>query len=427
MPEGEKGDIESVLDVDSALKYIAANAVLGNYDSYNGDKAQNYQLYGDAEGKYTVIPWDYNMSFNGYTAMGGRGNSGSATNANAVTALVDVPVLGIQMEDAPLIDHLLQVAEYKERYMNYVGQLVDYMENIEGRINELGDLIHPYVEADPTKFYTTEQFEANLTYSSEGDGGMGGFGGMAPPEGSTFTPGQGGFTPPEGFEGQEPPVGFEGQEPPEGFGDMTAPDGSQTSPTAGMEQGGQRPGRGNEGQGNGFPGAPGGLGGNGSVMASGSIMTFALNRLANLQEQLGREVITLPVTSQPETPAATTPASGGIKIVVDDKTVAFGDQQPLKQQARVLAPVYGVAEMLGADLEWDSAARTATLTKDNNVIVLTIGSSVAYVNEEVVELDVPAQIINARTVVPVRFLAEALGMNVKWEQTTSTVTMTSQS
>ena len=55
MPEGEKGDIESVLNVDSALKYIAANTVLGNYDSYNGNMAQNYYLYGQ-DGNFTVIP-----------------------------------------------------------------------------------------------------------------------------------------------------------------------------------------------------------------------------------------------------------------------------------------------------------------------------------------------------------------------------------
>ena len=85
MPEGEKGDIESVLDVDSALKYIAANTVLGNYDSYNGSMAQNFYIYGQ-DGKFTVIPWDYNMSMGGF-GMGG----------DAATIPIDEPVNGVNM------------------------------------------------------------------------------------------------------------------------------------------------------------------------------------------------------------------------------------------------------------------------------------------------------------------------------------------
>ncbi|MHA7967575.1 CotH kinase family protein [Paenibacillus sp. CAU 1782] len=417
MPDGEKGDIESVLDVDSALKYIAANAVLGNYDSYNGDKAQNYMLYGDASGKYTVIPWDYNMSFNGYTATGGRSGSGTGSNTNAVTASIDVPVLGINMEDAPLINNLLEVEEYKARYLNYVEQLVDYMETIQDRITELGDLISPYVEADPTKFYTMEQFQSNLTYSAQNETD-GAFGGMTPPDGTVPAQGENGLTPPEGFEGQEPPEGFDG---------MTPPDGTQgQTPPTGAEQDGQRPDPGNAGQGNGFPGGAGGggLGGNGGVMASGSIMTFALNRLANLQEQLGREVTALPETSAEVTLPNT--EANGISIVVDGQRVVFSDQKAVKENARVLSPVYGVAEALGAKLTWDAAARTATLVKDDTTVVLTIGSNIAYVNGTAVELDVPAKTINSRTVVPVRFLGEALGMDVKWNQATATVTLTSQ-
>lgn len=418
MPDGEKGDIESVLDVDSALKYIAANAVLGNYDSYNGDKAQNYMLYGDADGKYTVIPWDFNMSFNGYTAMGGR-NGGSQTNSNAVTASIDVPVLGINLEDAPLINNLLKVEEYKVRYLNYVEQLVDYMETIQERITDLGELISPYVEADPTAFYTMEQFKANLTYSAQNETD-GGFDGTMPP---------GGTIPVQGENGQTPPEGFEGQGPPEGFGGMTPPDGAQGQmPPFGSEQDGQgqRPDPGNAGQGNGFPGGAWGegQGGNRGIMASGSIMTFALNRLANLQEQLGREVTAFPESSADVTLPNT--EANGISIVVDGKRVIFSDQQAVKENARVLAPVYGIAEALGARLTWDAAARTATLEKDGTTVLLAIGSSVAYVNGAAVELDVPVKTIQSRTVVPVRFLGEALGMDVEWNQATATVTLTSQ-
>lgn len=261
MPEGEKGDIESVLDVDSALKYIAGNVVLGNYDSYNGDKGHNYMLYGDANGKFTVIPWDFNMSFNGYG--GGRGGtssgSGASGSTNATNVSIEEPVLGISMDKVPMINNLLAVLEYKSQYLEYVNQLVDYLESIEGRITELSDLIRPSVEADPTKFYTMEQFESNIAYSAVGD--MGDMkGGSVPP-----SDGQPGMTPPE---------------------DFTPPDGAMAPParpdgTAGGENGNRLSGNG---------GDRGGMG----LMASGSITSFALNRLANLQEQLGREVVSLP-------------------------------------------------------------------------------------------------------------------------------------
>lgn len=152
MPQGEKRDIEKVLDVDSALKYIAANTVLGNYDSYNGNMAQNYYLYGQ-KGKVTVLPWDYNMS------MGGFGGG------NISTIPIDEPVSGVNIKSLPLINNLLAVAEYKEKYHGYVKALLTYLENFEERTTELANIIRPYVEADNTKFYTMEQFENNLKYT----------------------------------------------------------------------------------------------------------------------------------------------------------------------------------------------------------------------------------------------------------------------
>ena len=153
MPQGEKGNIESVLDVDSALKYIAANTVLGNYDSYSGNLVQNYYLYSQ-KGKFTVIPWDYNMSMAGF----GAGN-------DATTIPIDEPVMGVDIKNLPLINNLLAVKEYQDKYHEYVKELLSYLENFENRVTELATTIRPYVEADPTKFYTMEQFEANIKYT----------------------------------------------------------------------------------------------------------------------------------------------------------------------------------------------------------------------------------------------------------------------
>ncbi|WP_342572019.1 CotH kinase family protein [Paenibacillus sp. FSL R5-0749] len=408
MPEGEKGDIESVLDVDSALQYIAGNMVFGNYDSYSGDKGHNYMLYGDEDGKFTVVPWDFNMSFNGYSGGGGRGatTGSTTTNTNATNVSVDEPVLGISMENVPMINNLLAVPEYKEKYMSYVNELTDYMEGIQNRITDLANEIRPYVEADPTKFYTTEQFESNIAYSANADvaGGMGG-------------------TPPEGFEGMTPPEGMEGMTPPEGFEGMTPPDGA--TPPVGTTGTGTTDSTGNTQTrpGGNFGGGGGGMG----SMAAGSLTTFALNRLANLQEQLGREVTPLPETVE-ETGSNTSSGTSDktITVTLDGKSITFPDQDPLQQSGRVMVPVYAILEALGAEVTWDKTAKTVTTVLNDQTLVLKIGSSTAMVNGETIEIDAPAIIQNSRTLVPVRFISEGLGLAVDWDQAAAQVSLTSK-
>ncbi|MFL0372464.1 CotH kinase family protein [Paenibacillus amylolyticus] len=408
MPEGEKGDIESVLDVDSALQYIAGNMVFGNYDSYNGDKGHNYMLYSDAAGKFTVVPWDFNMSFNGYSGGGGRGTTtgSTTTNTNATNVSVDEPVLGINMDNVPMINNLLAVPEYKEKYLSYVNELTDYMEGIQDRITGLADEIRPYVEADPTKFYTTEQFESNIAYSANADsaGGMGG-------------------TPPAGFEGLTPPEGMEGMTPPEGFEGMTPPDGS--TPSDGNMRTGTTDSTGNTQT---RPGGNFGGGGRGmSSMAAGSLRTFALNRLANLQEQLGREVTPLPETVE-ETGSNTSSGATDktISVTLDGKSITFPDQDPLEQSGRVMVPVNAILEALGAEVTWDQTAKTVTAVLHDQTLVLKIGSSTATVNGETIEIDAPAIIQNSRTLVPVRFISEGLGLTVAWDQIAAQVSLSSQ-
>lgn len=401
MPDGEKGDIEEVLDVDTALKYIAGNAVLGNYDSYNGDKGHNYMLYGDADGKYSVLPWDFNMSFNGYSGGGGGRNTTAAdatgttttttTNTNATTASVDLPVMGISLDKVPMIGNLLEVPEYKAKYLEYVNELVDYLGGIEDRINELADLIRPSVTADPTKFYTLEQFESNVAYSADGDaaGGMQG-GNMGE-----------GMTPPNS--GATPPTKPDGTAPTRPTNEGTATD-STGNGTAGQAGAGQAAGGGGQGQGMG-------------TMAAGSLMTFALNRLANLQEQLGLEVTPLPTTSS---------NTGAISVLLNGTKVSFENQEPINQSGRVLVPLRGIFEAFGAEVKWDAATKKITAVKDDRTVILTIGSTTAYVNGTAVTLDVPASLVNGRTLVPVRFISEGLDMDATWDSTTSTVKITNK-
>ena len=80
---------------------------------------------------------------------------------------------------------------------------------------------------------------------------------------------------------------------------------------------------------------------------------------------------------------------------------------------------------MGATVEWDGNTQTVTVTRDNTVIKITIGDNKLYVNNNVTVLDVPAQIVNDRTLVPVRAVSEAFGCNVDWDGETRTVHITS--
>ena len=90
---------------------------------------------------------------------------------------------------------------------------------------------------------------------------------------------------------------------------------------------------------------------------------------------------------------------------------------------RTMTPARFVAEALGATVEWDSETRTVTITKDEYKIVLVIDSKIAEINGQQVEIDVPATIVDDRTMTPARLVAEALGAIVSWNDATRTVTI----
>lgn len=169
MPAGEKGDIESVLDVDSALRYIAANTVLESYDSYSGQFAQNYYLYNN-DGVFTLIPWDYNMSFGGF--MGGQ----------LSTIDIDEPISGTKLENVPLIKNLLSVPEYKERYYDILEDFIEYFANFENVVEGYRNLIDESVQNDPSKFSTYENFLSTTIYQEGGASDSENMGPSGPPE-----------------------------------------------------------------------------------------------------------------------------------------------------------------------------------------------------------------------------------------------------
>ncbi|MFZ5946290.1 MAG: copper amine oxidase N-terminal domain-containing protein [Bacillota bacterium] len=88
------------------------------------------------------------------------------------------------------------------------------------------------------------------------------------------------------------------------------------------------------------------------------------------------------------------------------------DVSPINKEGRTLVPFRNLAEALGAEVSWNAEDSQVTVTKGETTIVLTIGEKIALVNGQEVELDVPGEVLNGRTLVPLRFLAEKLGSDI---------------
>jgi len=91
-----------------------------------------------------------------------------------------------------------------------------------------------------------------------------------------------------------------------------------------------------------------------------------------------------------------------------------------------LVPLRAIFQALGATVNWDGATQTVTAAKGQTSVKLQIGSRTAYVNGQVVTLQVPGKIMQGNTMVPLRFLSEALGASVNWDGATQTITIVAQ-
>ncbi|MGG1215414.1 CotH kinase family protein [Micromonospora provocatoris] len=384
------GDIEKYIDVDEMLRYFAVNTALVNLDSYQGNMKHNYYLY-ENNGVFSIIPWDYNMSFGGFGAGGGgmgggnpnqmRGNTnkelpegetdenadipavtqsqegqangeqaqggqpngeqpqGSQANGeqpqggqpngeqaqggqpngeqpqedqsngeqtqdgqqnanrnkgnfdmvggmssnlmsdSAINFSVTTPVSGTTLEERPLLNALLSNETYRAKYESYLEQLAttylteDYIQSI---TNNLAMLLTSYEEADPTKFYTTEQFLEGVS----GDNSLPEFakqrsasilkqlsgelvvetsataqGNMAMPNGDTNNEANGNqMQMPDDFDPSQLPEDFDPSQLPADFDPSQMPEGGMGNEQGGKANGGpmQRPdGMGFPNQGNG--------------------------------------------------------------------------------------------------------------------------------------------------------------------------------
>lgn len=114
-----------------------------------------------------------------------------------------------------------------------------------------------------------------------------------------------------------------------------------------------------------------------------------------------------------------------IHILYNDTVVRYDDVKPVNTEGRVMIPFRAALESMGAVVEYNADERLVTASRDGVTIKFTLLDDTIYINaggeESTITMDVPMIIVNDRTLVPIRFMSNALGMQVGWDGGTETV------
>ncbi len=146
----EESDIEATVDVEEVIRYFVVHNFLCNGDSYTGQMIHNYYLY-EEDGQLFMIPWDYNLAYGSF--MGGNASS-------SVNSPIDTPVSG-GMSDRPMIAWIFDDEEYTEQYHELFSEFLSGVD-FEKMVSDTAELIDEYVEKDPTKFCTYDEFRTGV-------------------------------------------------------------------------------------------------------------------------------------------------------------------------------------------------------------------------------------------------------------------------
>lgn len=141
---------------------------------------------------------------------------------------------------------------------------------------------------------------------------------------------------------------------------------------------------------------------------------FTMKKIISLIVALAVVIGAIPAMAE-ETP---------IKVVLDGNYIQF-DVEPQMIDDRTMVPVRAIFTALGANVDWDELTNTVTSSKGDINISLTIDDKTLYKNGEAIELDVPAKLVDDRTLVPVRAISEAYGCQVDWNNGLNTVVIIS--
>lgn len=118
--------------------------------------------------------------------------------------------------------------------------------------------------------------------------------------------------------------------------------------------------------------------------------------------------------------------NNSVTVNINGEAVDFSkydNVMPYIENDITLIPIRAIAEGLGCEVSWDGENQTVEIKGLNDEILLTINSSTAVVNNETVTLDVPAQVVDGRTFVPLRFISENMGAKVEWNEEANLITI----
>lgn len=119
-------------------------------------------------------------------------------------------------------------------------------------------------------------------------------------------------------------------------------------------------------------------------------------------------------------------ATGSVEVTLDDTIIEFPDAQPfIDSRSRTLVPIRFVSEAMGALVDWEEETKTVVIQKDEDNIRYTIGQPIAYLNGDILTFDTYGILKESRTFVPLRFIAELLSCNVDWIESTKMVVIKS--
>ena len=215
---GTGENLETVLDVDNVIRYWVVHNFVCNGDSYTGNMLHNYYLY-EKDGVLNMLPWDYNLAFGAFSMGGGKPNGNSTdlemnipverpidsemnipaerpidsemnipterpidsemniptaqvkyfnigTDATSVVnTLIDSPLSSATNDERPMWGKIIENEDYKEIYHTYYKEFIDdyFMSGyFETKIEKIYQMILPYVEKDPTAFYTVDEFKKGV-------------------------------------------------------------------------------------------------------------------------------------------------------------------------------------------------------------------------------------------------------------------------
>ena len=154
-------DLDNTVNIETVIHYFVVHNFVLNFDSYTGSMIHNYYLY-EEDGQMQMIPWDYNLAFGGFQSI--------SDATSYVNYPMDSPISGGNVTERPMIAWIFENPKYTEIYHQIFDAFItDYFESgyFAEMMEEVSTMIAPYVEKDPTKFCTTEEFETAISTLTE--------------------------------------------------------------------------------------------------------------------------------------------------------------------------------------------------------------------------------------------------------------------